>query len=71
VPRTLMVLVDGKVVSDTRIYDSERIFHRLISLPADMLAGKDEVEIGIRVDPVDRIDGQDYGLVFGTVELAP
>jgi hypothetical protein len=64
-----MVLVDGKVVSDTRIYESERVFHRLISLPADMLAGKDAVEIGIKVDPVDRIDDQDYGLVFGTVEL--
>jgi hypothetical protein len=70
-PRTLMVLIDGKTVLDTRIYDSERIFHRLIPLPADMLAGKDSVEIGIQVDPVDRIDGQDYGLVFGTVELGP
>jgi hypothetical protein len=71
VPRTLMVLVDGKVVSHTRIYDSERIFRRLIPLPADMMAGKNSVEIGIQVDPVDRIDGQDYGLVFGTVELIP
>lgn len=68
-PRTLMVLVDGKTVSDTRIYDSERIFHRLIPIPADMLAGKNSVEIGIQVDPVDRIDGQDYGLLFGNVEL--
>ncbi len=68
-PRTLMVLIDGKTVSNTRIYDSERIFRRLISIPADMLAGKNSVEIGIQVDPVDRIDGQDYGLVFGTVEL--
>jgi hypothetical protein len=70
-PRTLMVLVDGKTVSDTGIYDSERIFHRLIPIPADMLAGKDSVEIGIQVDPVDRIDGQDYGLVFGSVGLVP
>jgi len=70
-PRTLMVLVGGKVVSNTRIYDAERIFRRLISLPADMLAGKNSVEIGIQVDPVDRIDGQDYGLVFGQVELVP
>jgi len=67
-PRTLMVLIDGKVVSNTRIYDSERSFRRLIQIPADMLAGSD-VEIGIQVDPVDRISGQDYGLVFGTVEL--
>jgi hypothetical protein len=70
-PRTLMVLIDGKTVSNTRIYDSERIFHRLIRLPADMLAGKDSVEIGIQVDPVDRIDGQEYGLVFGRVGLLP
>ncbi|HVW11415.1 MAG TPA: hypothetical protein VHC90_22675 [Bryobacteraceae bacterium] len=70
-PRTLMVLVDGKKISDTRIYDSERIFDRLIPIPADMLAGRDSVEIGIQVDPVDRIDGQDYGLVFGAVGLIP
>ncbi|HEU5020733.1 MAG TPA: hypothetical protein VFT60_02545 [Bryobacteraceae bacterium] len=70
-PRTLMVLIDGKTVSNTRIYDSERIFHRLIRLPADMLAGKDSVEIGIQVVPVDRIDGQEYGLVFGRVGLLP
>ena len=68
-PRTLMVLIDGKVVSNTRIYDSEPIFHRLIPIPADMLAGKNSVKIGIQVDPVDRIDGQDYGLLFGAVEL--
>jgi hypothetical protein len=70
-PRTLIVLIDGKAVSNTRIYDSERIFRRLIQIQADMLAGKDSVEIGIQVDPVDRIDGQDYGLVFGRVELVP
>ena len=70
-PRTLMVLIDGKTVFNTRIYDSERIFHRLMSIPADMLAGKNSVEIGIQVTPVDRIDDQDYGLVFGTVELIP
>jgi hypothetical protein len=68
-PRTLMVLIDKKVVLNTRIYDSERIFRRLISIPADMLAGKNSVEIGFQVDPVDRIDGQDYGLVFGTIGL--
>jgi hypothetical protein len=71
VPRTLMVLVDGILASNTRIYDSERTFHRLIPLPADMLADKDAVEIEIRVSPVDRIDGQDYGLVFGKVALVP
>ncbi|HEY4084999.1 MAG TPA: hypothetical protein VGM43_03635 [Bryobacteraceae bacterium] len=70
-PRTLMVLIDGKTISNTRIYDSERIFHRLIPIPADMLAGKKSVEIGIQVDPVDRIDGQDYGLVFGALGLVP
>ena len=71
VPRHLMVLVDGILVSDTRIYEPEEIFHRLISLPADMVAGKNMVDIEIRVDPVDRIDGQDYGLVFGKVAIIP
>jgi len=66
-----MVLVDGVLAGDTRIYDPESIFHRLIPIPAVALAGKKSVEIEIRVDPVDRTDGQDYGLVFGKFAIEP
>ncbi len=69
-PRHLMVLVDGVVAGDTRIYDPESNFHRLIPVPA-LLTGKTSVEIEIRVDPVDRKDGQDYGLVFGKFAIRP
>lgn len=70
-PRHLIVLIDGMPVLDTRIYDPERIFHRLIRLPADMVAKRTAVSVEIRVDPVDRIDGQDYGLVFGKIAIIP
>ena len=70
-PRHLMVLVDGNVVGDTRIYDPESTFHRLFPIPVALLAGKDSVEIEIRVDPVHRIDGQDYGVLFGKIALSP
>jgi hypothetical protein len=70
-PRHLMVLVDGNVVGDTRIYDPESTFHRLLPIPVALLAGKDSVEIEIRVDPVHRIDGQDYGVLFGKIALRP
>jgi hypothetical protein len=69
-PRHLMVLVDGILVGDTRIYDPESDFRRLFPMPA-VLAGKKSVEVEIRVDPVDRKDGQDYGLVFGNISIKP
>jgi hypothetical protein len=68
--RHLMVLVDGVVAGDTRIYDSESTFRRLFPLSA-VSAGKKTVELEIRVDPVDRKDGQDYGLVFGEIAILP
>jgi len=67
-PRHLMVLVDGVVAGDTRIYDPESTFRRLFPIPA-LLAGRKSVELEIRVDPVDRKDGQDYGLVFGKIAI--
>jgi hypothetical protein len=67
-PRHLMVLVDGVVAGETRIYDPESNFHRLLPMPA-LLAGKTVVELEIRVDPVDRIEGREYGLVFGKVAI--
>jgi len=65
-----MVLVDGVVAADTRIYDPETAFRRLLPMP-DVLAGKKMVDIEIRVDPVDRKDGQEYGLVFGKIAIRP
>jgi hypothetical protein len=69
-PRHLIVLVDGQVAADTRIYVPESRFRRLFPMPA-FLAGKKTVELEIRVDPVDRKDGQDYGLVFGEIAIRP
>jgi len=69
-PRHLMVLVDGVIAGDTRIYDPESSFRRLFPMPG-VLAGKKSVEVEIRVDPVDRKDGQDYGLVFGNIAIRP
>ena len=69
-PRHLMVLVDGVIAGDTRIYDPESSFRRLFPMPA-ILAGKKVVDLEIRVDPVDRKDGQDYGLVFGNIAIRP
>jgi hypothetical protein len=69
-PRHLTVLVDGVVAAETRIYDPESVFRRLFPMPA-VLAGKTAVDLEIQVDPVDRKDGQDYGLVFGKVAIRP
>jgi hypothetical protein len=69
-PRHLMVLVDGVVAGDTRIYDPESDFRRLMPVPG-LLAGKSEVAVEIRVDPVDHQAGQDYGLVFGKIAILP
>jgi hypothetical protein len=67
-PRHLMVLIDGELAADTRIYDPESQFHRLLAV-TDALAGKTVANLEIRVDPVDRKDGQYYGLVFGKIAL--
>jgi hypothetical protein len=68
--RHLMVLVDGVVAAETRIYDPETNFRRLFSMPG-VLAGRKTVNLEIRVDPVGRMDGQDYGLIFGKVAIRP
>ena len=68
--RHLMVLVDGAVVGETRIYDPESNFRRLFPM-SGLLAGREFVDLEIRVDPVNRKDGQDYGLVFGKVAVLP
>lgn len=69
-PRHLMVLIDGVSAGETRIFSPESDFRRLFPVSA-FLAGKTAVDLEIRVDPVARIDGQDYGLVFGKVALRP
>jgi hypothetical protein len=69
-PRHLMVLVNGVPAGDTRIYDPESGFHRLFELPRGM-AANETVDLEIRVDPVDRKDGQAYGLVFGKISILP
>ncbi len=69
-PRHLIILADGDVVGDTRIYDPESSFHRLFPMP-DVFAGKSAVELEIRVDPVERKDDQDYGLIFGKIAVLP
>lgn len=69
-PRHLKVLVNGTAAADTRIYDPETTFRRLFPMSA-VLTGKKTVDIEIRVDPVDRKDGQEYGLVFGKIAIRP
>jgi hypothetical protein len=68
--RHLIILIDGVVAVDTRIYDPESSFKRLFSVPA-VMAGKSEIEVEIRVDPVARKNEQDYGLIFGKVAIRP
>jgi hypothetical protein len=69
-PRHLTVSVDGIRVGETRINDPESNFHRLFPLP-DSTVGKSAVEVEIRVDPVARRGGQDYGVVFGKIAVQP
>ena len=69
-PRHLLVSVDGLKVGEAQINDPESDFHRLFALP-DVLAGRKSVEVEIRVDPVERKDRQDYGLVFGEITIRP
>jgi hypothetical protein len=69
-PRHLSVAVDGVLVGETQINDPETDFRRLFSLP-DALAGKKSVEIQIRVTPVVRRGGLEYGLIFGNVAIGP
>jgi len=69
-PRHLMVAVDGIPVGETQINESESSFHRLFALPDSLLRRK-SVEIEIRVEPVTRISGLDYGLVFGKIAIRP
>jgi hypothetical protein len=77
-PRHLTVLIDGRETGKAKIADPETTFRRLFDIVPDPAgstkkdaAGKEDVEIEIRVDPVSRIGGQDYGVVFGRIALVP
>jgi hypothetical protein len=69
-PRNLIVSVDGVRVGETQINNPESSFHRLFAVP-DPSVGKSAVEIEIRVDPVERRNGQTYGAVFGKIAIQP
>jgi hypothetical protein len=66
-PRHLIVSVDGIEVGNEKINGD---FRRTYSLPESSI-GKAEIAIGIRVQPVARVGGQDYGAVFGTISIHP
>jgi hypothetical protein len=69
-PRNLIVSVDGVRVGETQINNPESDFHRLFPVP-DASVGKSAVEIEIRVDPMERRNGQSYGVVFGKIAIHP
>jgi hypothetical protein len=75
-PRHLKVSVDGVLIGEMQLTDPESDFRRLFDIPAALMdklaseAGRaDSVEVEIRVDPVSRIGGQDFGVVFGKIAL--
>ncbi len=69
-PRHLTVLMDGIVLGQTQIVHPESNFHRLFPIP-ESLVGKKEVELEIRVDPVERINNRELGLIVGRIEILP
>jgi 4-amino-4-deoxy-L-arabinose transferase-like glycosyltransferase len=69
-PRHLLVTADGMPLGNTEISDPESTFQRLFDIPSSVV-GRDVVNIEIRVNPVTRRDGQDYGVVFGKIAYRP
>jgi hypothetical protein len=69
-PRHLVLSADGVALGSSEIAGPESTFRRLFDLPLS-LAGRNAVDIEIRVDPVTRKDGQEYGLVFGKIVIVP
>ena len=67
--RHLKVSVDGVLIGEMQLTDPESDFRRLFDIPAALAGRADSVEVEIRVDPVSRIGGQDYGVVFGKIAL--
>jgi hypothetical protein len=69
-PRHLVVSADGVALGNAQITDPESTFRRLFDIPAS-LAGRKAVDLEIRVYPVTRKDGQNYGVVFGKIVIVP
>lgn len=74
--RHITVTIDGRETGKAEIADPETTFRRLFDIVPDPAgiadkdaAKKDDAEIEIRVDPVSRIGGRDYGVVFGRIAL--
>jgi 4-amino-4-deoxy-L-arabinose transferase-like glycosyltransferase len=65
-PRHLIVSADGIPVGETQINHPEGSFHRLFTVPSELI-GRDSVRIELRADPAVNIGGQEYGLVFGNI----
>jgi hypothetical protein len=69
-PRHLVVSADGVALGDSQITDPESTFRRLFDIPPS-IAGRSAVDIEIRVYPVARKGGQEYGVVFGKIVIVP
>jgi hypothetical protein len=72
--RHLTVSVGGIKVGEMQIAVPKSDFRGLFNIPSAAIAqfaasGVDEVKVEIRVTPVSRIGGQDYGVVFGKIAL--
>jgi hypothetical protein len=68
--RHVRVSAEGERIGDFEILDPQPDFSRLFLLP-DTLVGRDVVTIEIRVTPVSRKSGQEYGAVFGKIAIQP
>ncbi|MDP9171530.1 MAG: hypothetical protein M3N54_13005 [Acidobacteriota bacterium] len=69
-PRHLTVSAGGLPAGDVQINDPEATFVRLFDLP-EALMRTDSLEVVIRVSPVVRKDGQEFGLLFGNIAIVP
>jgi hypothetical protein len=68
--RHLFVTAGGIPVGETQINDPESTFVRLFDLP-ESLVGQNSLPIVIRVTPVARMGGQEYGVLFGKFAIVP
>jgi hypothetical protein len=67
-PRHLTVFADGAAVGNSTISLPETDFRRLFDVP-DSFARRESVEFRLHVDPVTRIGGQEYGVLFGRIAV--
>jgi hypothetical protein len=57
-------------VGETQLTAPKSDFHVVFPAPSS-LVGKSSVEIELRVEPTHRVDGQEYGAVFGKIAILP